>query len=231
MADPARQGENGALFNRWSAHWSGHYGKNGLMTTRIDRFHAALAECVAPGGAVLDFGCGTGEITRRLAAAGWTMTGCDSSPGMIGRAESSDDGTGVRWIRLTDSSRPSLPLESASFDGAISSSVFEYLPDPGTHMREIARVLKPGGWFLLTVPDPRHPVRKREARKIPLARFAPFWRLIRLTRWREEFAYLRISVNRWPPERWSDLLTAAGFMVEAPAACEDPLLMLLARKT
>lgn len=218
-----------AIFDRWSGHWSDHYAERGLMVARIGRFSTALDKRVTAGAAILDFGCGTGEITRALAAAGWRMTGCDSSPAMIERARRADDGT-VCWRQLDSPAGSGLPFADESFDGAISSSVFEYLDDPSATAGEIARVLKPDGVFLLTVPDPRHAIRRIEARKIPFARSAIVWGLIRHTRWADQFAYLRMSANRWPPETWAALLDQAGFAVEDLPACTDPLIMLAARK-
>lgn len=199
------------------------------MTPRIKRFASALRDKRPVEGAVLDFGCGTGEITCSLAALGWQMTGCDASTAMIKRARQAGDGT-IRWENLEGDSDHGLPFADAAFDGVISSSVFEYLTDPLGTAREIARVLKPAGTFLLTVPDPRHPIRRTEAHKIPWARSEVLWRLVRHTRWGSEFAYLRLSVNRWPPDAWVRLLGDAGFTVDDPGPCTDPLLLLSASK-
>lgn len=226
---PREPNDKDTIFDRWSAHWSGHYADGGIMAPRIARFAGALEGRVPTGAAILDFGCGTGEITRGLAVSGWKMTGCDSSPAMIERARRTVNDA-VRWQHLDSPADRRLPFADESFDGAISSSVFEYLADPAATAREIARILKPGGAFLLTVPDPRHAIRRIEARKIPFARSAIVWSLIRHTRWADQFAYLRMSTNRWPPETWAILLDQAGFAVEVLPACTDPLILLAARK-
>lgn len=218
-----------SAFDKWSSNWSENYADGSRMGPRIARYDDALKEHADPGGTVLDFGCGTGEIARGLAASGWRVTAVDASAGMIEQAEKADTQTEVKWIGLDHAD--TLPFEDASFDAVISSSVFEYLADPTAQAREIVRILKPGGWFVLTVPDPRHPERDREARRMPLARSTPIWRLICLTRWRDEFTYLRISINRWPPEKWVELLSSAGFRVDQPTECSHPLLMLGAQKT
>lgn len=218
-----------SAFDKWAANWSAHYADGKQMGPRIARFEEALQAHGSPGGNVLDFGCGTGEISRGLAASGWRVTACDASRGMIEQAEKRDRQSGVEWIFLDHGN--ALPFEDASFDAVISSSVFEYLTDPTAQAREIARILKPGGRFCLTVPDPRHPERDREIRKIPFARCTLVWRLICLTRWRDEFTYLRISINRWNLEKWVELVRSAGFSVEEPEGPSHPLLMLAARKS
>ena len=220
-----------SAFDNWASNWSAHYADGKGMGPRIARFDEALQAHGTPGGRVLDFGCGTGEIARGLVASGWRVTACDASAGMIEKAAKTDTRSGVEWVCLDQEASPGLPFEDASFDAVISSSVFEYLADPITQAKEISRVLKPAGQFILTVPDPRHPERHREARKMVFARCTPIWRLICLTRWRDEFTYLRISINRWQPEKWIDLLTSVGFRVGAPNECSQPLLMLAAQKS
>jgi ubiquinone/menaquinone biosynthesis C-methylase UbiE len=217
-------------FDRWSSNWSANYQENGQMASRISRFIDALTPVLPDDARILDFGCGTGEIARGLAASDWQVTACDASAAMVDKASKADPNSTVTWVHLASENASSLPFEDGDFDAVISSSVFEYLPEPHNQAKEIARILGDRGRFYLTVPDPRHATRRREAKKLPLARCTPIWRLIGLTRWRDEFTYLRISINRWPPSMWVDLLNAAGFTVEPPADCAHPLLMLVARK-
>lgn len=200
------------------------------MESRIARFGNALTPHVEASAEVLDFGCGSGDITRALADTGLHMTGCDASTGMIRQAKAASGDTRVRWVGLEGRAGEKLPFDTDAFDAVIASSVFEYLTNPTAQATEIFRVLKPGGWFLLTVPDPRDPVRWAEARKITLNRLAPFRWLVRFTRWRDEFTYLKLSTNRWQPEAWNELLHAAGFVPETLGDCGGPLLLLSAQK-
>jgi SAM-dependent methyltransferase len=61
-----------------------------------DDFYLALAQEV--GGPILDVGCGTGRLTRAIAAAGQAVTGLDLSPYMLSHARSLSDGLDVEWI-------------------------------------------------------------------------------------------------------------------------------------
>jgi SAM-dependent methyltransferase len=61
-------------------------------------------------------------------------------------------------VRL-DPSWQALPFAEGSLDAVVSASVLEYVPDPGAVLAECARVLRPGGVLVCTVPDVTHPVR------------------------------------------------------------------------
>jgi len=217
-------------FDDWAGHWSSHYSSNGAMAGRIVRFAEALADLDDRQGKVLDFGCGTGEISRALADQGWQMTGCDVSAEMLLKARAADPDGNVTWAPI-DADRPTpLPFADRSFSAVYSSSVFEYLSDPRDVIRDIYRTLKPGGRLFFTAPDPRHPIRKKEAIKILFVKLQPFWELIKRTRWQSEFRYLRISVNRPEVDVWIEMLKAEGFIGPAARDCNEPLTLISAQK-
>ena len=217
-------------FDDWAGHWSNHYSSNGAMAGRIVRFADALAGMADKQGKVLDFGCGTGEITRALADQGWHMTGCDLSPEMLLKAKAADQDEKVTWAPIDADQPIPIPFTNTSFSAVYSSSVFEYLSEPQDVIRDIHRTLTSGGRLFFTVPDPRHPIRKKEAIKLLFAKFPPFWALIKRTRWQSEFKYLRISVNRSIVDDWHKMLKVEGFTVSPAGPCKDPLILIEAQK-
>jgi SAM-dependent methyltransferase len=109
-----------------------------------------------------------------MAAAGLRVSGCDISEEMLGYADISDSVKAVEWVKLDPAWR-ALPFESAIFDAVVAASVLEYVDSPCLVLHECARVLRPGGALLFTVPDPAHPVRwlesvARAVIRIPLIR-------------------------------------------------------------
>ncbi|BAD41531.1 class I SAM-dependent methyltransferase [Symbiobacterium thermophilum] len=101
--------------------------------------------------AILDVGCGTGlnlfEAARWFAPTG-PLVGIDLSPGMVAVAAAKARQLGIpATILLGDAER--LPLPDASFDLVLCNSVFHWFRDRPAAMREMARVLKPGGQLAL----------------------------------------------------------------------------------
>jgi SAM-dependent methyltransferase len=147
-----------ALFDAKAAGWPAKYGPAGRLAARLAQFAGAVTDRVDAGGAVLDLGCGSGELARCLAARGYRVTGCDIAPQMLSRAVASDYAHAVTWVTLAPGWRV-LPFEPGSVDAVAAASVLEYVPDPFAVLRECARVLRPGGILLGSVPDVTHPVR------------------------------------------------------------------------
>jgi len=206
------------------------------MQARCEQFAKALVERLERGAAVLDFGCGSGDITQACAAAGFAMTGCDISPGMIEQANRRFGGEArCRFVLLDPARATVLPFADGTFAAVIASSVFEYIHDPLTQMRELDRVLRPRGWLLLTVPDPRHPVRLEEQQFLHRYSRGPrAWVLRFIPRWsklRTRLEYLSLSSKRPGVDQWRAWLILAGFEPEPIVACDSPLLMLAARRS
>jgi ubiquinone/menaquinone biosynthesis C-methylase UbiE len=217
-----------AHFDRISARWSRNYDSgSGAMRRRIANFAAGLQGLPA-GARVLDFGCGSGDITRALDCRGFVMTGIDLSPAMIEMARLGPGASNITWM-TAHANGVALPFANAVFDAALASSVLEYHPDPAAQIVEIARVLRSGGVFVFTAPDMCHAVRRREKKWRWLAK-SWLWPLLRLTPRRDYFEYLRVSVNRWPLESWLAAVREAGFEVQAPAQRDEPLVTLVCRK-
>ncbi len=106
-----------------------------------------IAGMVAPQAAVLDVGCGNGGILRGLQARGFTnLHGLEISSYAVNRLEQ-------EGIRMRRGVLPAIDLPDQTFDVVIASQVLEHLVRRGLFLREIHRVLKPGGSALIFVPD------------------------------------------------------------------------------
>src|SRR5205807_4114927 len=154
---------------------------------------------------------GTGEIAAAISQRGYQVTACDFAEEMIDIARSSHSGAGVKWVSLKPDWEV-LPFGDASFDGIVASSVFEYLVDVQRVAAELARVLRPDGVLLLTVPNPFSRVRKREAWLQSVLSNHRLSLMLRRIQWIDFYTtYLRLSRNRFRGEQWESVLTAAGF--------------------
>lgn len=104
----------------------------------------ALALCRFPAGAkVLDCGCGTGATVARLRQDGLAAVGLDVSATLLAQARQ-------RRIPLTAGQATALPLADTCLDGVFCECVLSAVNRPEPMLTEIARVLRPGGWFVLT---------------------------------------------------------------------------------
>jgi ubiquinone/menaquinone biosynthesis C-methylase UbiE len=100
---------------------------------------------LGPGSAVLEVGCGTGQLTERLACFGFRLTAIDLGPSMINAARRRLAGSAVLFdvASFEDFAAP-----EASFDLIISGTAFHWV-DPEVRFRKPARLLRPGGWLAL----------------------------------------------------------------------------------
>ena len=102
-------------------------------------------------GAILDAGCGTGVIGEILSLAGYdAIDGIDLSRGMLKRAAAR--GT-YRSLGRAVLGEP-LEIETGVYSGVVSSGVFTVGHAPASAFDEIARILKPGGVFVVSITDP-----------------------------------------------------------------------------
>lgn len=93
---------------------------------------------VPPGSLLLDVAAGTGSITRSLLASGYRVVSLDQSAEMIGQL----DALGVHRVLATGER---LPLGDGSFDGLTAGYLLRYVEDLPSAMKELARVVRPGG--------------------------------------------------------------------------------------
>ena len=118
-------------------------------------FRHLAADDVA-GRRVLEIGCGRGELACHLATAqhspGWLVAAdFAGSAVQLGRRRSQDRSVpGVSWLVA---SMQQIPVDDGVFDTIISCETIEHVPNPQEAVRELKRVLKPGGRLFLTTPN------------------------------------------------------------------------------
>ena len=108
---------------------------------------AFLLPSLRPGMTVLDIGCGPGSITRGLAerVVPGQVVGIDLSADTLASARQDAAARGLTNLRYDEASVYQLPYPDASFDVAYAHQVFQHLREPAKALREVLRVLKPGG--------------------------------------------------------------------------------------
>lgn len=153
---PPQQHVVDRFFDGAAGYWNDVYGYADLQGhVYRRRMEVALGWIdelgLAPGASVLEVGCGAGLMSIELGRRGLAVTGVDSSPEMVAllerRATDADVGADVR-ARQADVHR--LPFATGEFQLVVGLGVLPWLHEPGGAVREMARVLAPGGSAILT---------------------------------------------------------------------------------
>jgi demethylmenaquinone methyltransferase/2-methoxy-6-polyprenyl-1,4-benzoquinol methylase len=203
--------------NRMFDRVAGRYDAlNSVMTAGLHhrwRERAAERAELHPGDAALDVCCGTGdlalELARRVAPDG-RVVGCDFSEPMLDLAREKASGRAAEGVRFEWADALELPYDSERFDAATVGFGVRNLADLDRGLREMARVLKPGGRLvILEITQPARP---------PLSVFFSLWfdRIVPLlgafSSNPEAYAYLPESVRSFPPPLGlAEKMAAAGF--------------------
>ncbi|MEU9375062.1 methyltransferase domain-containing protein [Streptomyces sp. NPDC048255] len=149
------------FFGARAAAWDRKFPEDGPA------FATAVAEFgLRPGDRVLDAGCGTGRALTALRAAvgpSGLVLGADLTPQMLAAAQRAGRAAEGALL-LTDVAR--LPLRDGVLDAVFAAGLIAHLPDPGANLRELARVVRPGGRLALFHPIGRAALAARHGREL-----------------------------------------------------------------
>ncbi|MFB8079688.1 class I SAM-dependent methyltransferase [Streptomyces sp. NPDC056013] len=152
------------FFGSRAADWDTRFPDDGPA------YAAAVQELgLRPGDAVLDAGCGTGRALTPLRAAvgpSGTVLGADLTPEMLERAVAAGRGgtSGTATLLLTDVGH--LPVRDGALDAVFGAGLVSHLADPVAGLRELARVVRPGGRLALFHPIGRAALAARHGRQV-----------------------------------------------------------------
>lgn len=107
----------------------------------------AVAQMIGPGDEVLECACGTGAISAAIAPACARLVATDYSDGMLAQARKKLAKRSNVTVEQADIT--ALPYADDSFDVVVAGNVIHLLPDPEQALRELARVVRPGGTIIL----------------------------------------------------------------------------------
>ena len=201
----------GHFWDRQSRDWGQKYGKRSSYYYRCRTFHQYFLATELRRASILDYGCGSGEITFPLLQAGHSVTGIDIAPGMIRnaiqRAQQSGLAARASYHHLDDTILSA--ISSRSFDVVVCSSVLEYVDDDRALLNMFHDLLRDGGFLLVSVPDKRSLYCKLDkwlhANRPLLPRFIPV----------EKLDYLDIQKRQYDIDQFVRDVEASGFELRA----------------
>lgn len=161
-------------------------------------------ESLTPGRRLLEVGCAAGAVLEAAAARGWTVQGIEYSEDAVGEARA--HGVPVSVGGLEDAVFP-----DAAFDVVFMGDVLEHVPDPATVLREVVRVLAPGGVLALRGPLTTNSL----ARRLGLGLMDAFGRRLAL---REPPYHLW----EFEPDTLTELTRASGLAIESFREAKTP---------
>jgi SAM-dependent methyltransferase len=185
-----RRGDSEAFFAGAAAQWDKLRGE--LYGESFSQ--AALLNLIPADWIVADLGCGTGQVTQQLASVVRQVIGVDNSAAMLKAARRRLGDAPNVDLRRGD--LQALPIDDAACDAALMLLALTYVPDAPVAVREMARVLKPGGRAVVVdlLPHDRDDFRRQMEQQI--AGISPAM----LTDWMTAGGFTEVTVRPLPPE-------------------------------
>jgi 2-polyprenyl-3-methyl-5-hydroxy-6-metoxy-1,4-benzoquinol methylase len=145
-----------ASFSRTGDYWKHLYQQQSVFGLIIQLRHATALQWVdalslPPGSRVLEAGCGAGLLSVSLARRGYLVDGIDGSQTMVDLARTEADRAGVSdrmMVKFGDMN--ALPFEDRSHHLVVALGVIPWLYSPAVGLAEVVRVLRPGGYAILS---------------------------------------------------------------------------------
>lgn len=138
-----------AVHGSWARYWAARGERSGEhdIWWALDRTKFEwLRRRLPPGGISLEVGCGSARLSAFIGAAGYQAVGLDYCAETMTLAQTSFARAGVRGdVVMGDALR--LPFRDGSVDIVLSTGLLEHFGDPAPVVREMVRVLRPGGLF------------------------------------------------------------------------------------
>jgi ArsR family transcriptional regulator len=185
-----RRGDSEAFFAGAAAQWDKLRGElYGEMFSNV-----ALLNLIPPDWVVSDLGCGTGQVTQQLASIVKQVIAVDNSPAMLKAARRRLGDAANVELRRGD--LQALPMDDSTCDAALMLLALTYVTDAPVAVREMARVLKPGGRVIIVdlLPHDRDDFRRQMEQQV--AGLSPE----QLTDWMTTAGFADITVRPLPPE-------------------------------
>jgi demethylmenaquinone methyltransferase/2-methoxy-6-polyprenyl-1,4-benzoquinol methylase len=210
---PEFAGQVNRMFDRVASNYDA---LNSVMTAGLHhrwRERAAARTELGPGDSALDVCCGTGDLALELAGRvgpGGHVVGCDFSEPMLDLAREKAASRQAEGVRFEWADALELPYDGERFDAVTVGFGVRNLADLDRGLREMGRVLKPGGRLvILEITQPTRP---------PLSTFYSLWfdRIVPLlgafSGDSEAYSYLPESVRSFPrPQVLAEKMDRAGF--------------------